>query len=318
MFAVADKTNDELINVLYASRKLMQKFQLSLGQAASFNGNIDINGTHSTYASLFLNNSLNGINAAFRPDAFGNILTAAVPLKAGASYNPVLLSALQLLPEQMDSLVLYFGIADATAFTASVEVISVLYSYRILSSALNISITDLLLLIKAFGKPAVLRKWDPPNNKFIDASIQDALSFIQFSEAINSSGFSVNELLFVLGISEDPTVTAQISDDGIKQAMIALQLSLAKIDQENPVPKAQEIDEGLVKNKMLQVYNKDIVAELAGMLTGSIIYGITLQPAPTLVIPEKLKPKITYDKNYCMSQILEISEFLQHYAMPYM
>jgi hypothetical protein len=293
---LSNKTKVDLISALYGGKTLMQKLQLTAAQAATFYGNMDAFGKQSNYSHLFLYTALNDINADFRPDAFGEYFTKPVPFQLEGQYNPVLLSVLQILPEQMDALVQYLGMPDAAAVNLSLESISVLYSYALLAKGMNIPVSDLTGILNAFGQPGVLRRWDELNKVFKDADINACLSFIEFCSLINSSGFSIPELLFILGIRE-AVPGSQISDDAIKLAATSLQQNFANIDQQNPAPKDSETTEIFVKSKLMLIFDKNIAGQLTGLLSGNIIYGLTLPLHPDLLIPDKIKSKVSYDKD---------------------
>ena len=51
-----------------------------------------------------------------------------------------------------------------------------------------------------------------------------------------------------------------------------------------------------MSNKLLSLYEKDVTSQLIGMLNNNIVYAITLNDKPDLIIPDSLKYKIIYDK----------------------
>jgi hypothetical protein len=215
---------------------------------------LDVRGGQSTYTQLFLTKALKNTNAAFQPDVFGDFFLTSVPLMSSGQYNPILLSAFQLQSTQLDTLIHYLGIPDPAGFNISLQSIGVFYGYVTLCKVWDISLTDLLNLITAFGKPDVLRKWDVPNNQFTKANVLSGLSFIRFVEGLSESNFNLSELLFVLGMGDDNVIAGQITEEGIKNALISLQQSLMQIDQQNPAPKDSEIDQSYLKSKLLSLY----------------------------------------------------------------
>ncbi|MEO8763602.1 MAG: neuraminidase-like domain-containing protein [Ginsengibacter sp.] len=302
LHALPGQTNDKLLNAVMVARKLMQKFQLSAGQAASFYGVIDSTGAASTYSQLFLNNALNKINTVFLADKFGNFIATPVPLKTGDQYNPVLLLALQFLPGQLDLLVSHLAIGDATKFMLSPESISVFYSYALLCQSLNLQLGNLLDIIGVFGNAGVLRTWDKTHNKFNDADLMATLSFTRFIEMINTSEFSINDLLFIIGKEEGAASATQITDEVIKQMLLALQKGIKNIDQQNP-EQANGIDEKLVTNQLLPLFDKGTAMQLTGMLNGNIIYGITVPAIASPNIPDGLASRIRVSTDNGTSRI---------------
>lgn len=288
------KPNAAVVGVLYASQMLMQRLQLTARQSASLNGNMDV-GHQSTYAELFLKDNLKTINAAFRPDTLGNIL-ADVPLRTASQYNEVLMNALSLTSGELDSIVQHLGIVDPTAFKLSLESVSVFYSYALLSRSMRMSVTDLLHMLAAYGNRSVLRTWDHANSKFLDSDTRAQLSFVDFIERVRESGFTVSEFLFVVGISVANTITDKISDQVLREAILSLQAAFSIIDRQHPAPGEDEVDENFVKSELLAIYSKDVVGQLAGMLGGTIVYGVVLPDKPDLHIPTDLQPKVTYNR----------------------
>jgi len=294
---LSGKRNDVIISSLAYFYQQKDKFNLSASQFICLAGNSNPSLADSLYAQLFLNNSLKNINADFRADDFGIFFSKPIKLKASGKYNSFLLSALKISNDEMDSLVTFLAINNPGTFNLSVESISVFYSYTLLCTVLEIPLSDLLSLISVFGKADVLRKWDNTNSKFVDANLYSTKLLLEFVDTINNSGFSVDELLYILGSNEnDPTF--QISNDKVKAILLELQQVFVLNNQQNLVPEDKEINETFITNKLLSLYAKDTVSQLTGMLNNKIVYGITLaEPIPDLNIPVNLKPKISYDKD---------------------
>ncbi|MFL9482876.1 neuraminidase-like domain-containing protein [Chitinophagaceae bacterium LWZ2-11] len=292
--AMSGKGNDALINSIAYFNRLKERFHFSAAQFICLAGNTNPNETDSVYAQLFLNGALKNINSDFRSDDFGNFFSKPVMLKTNGKYNALLLSALSISEEEMDSLITFLTIPDPTNFSLSIESISVFYSYVLLSNSINIPLSVMLSLIKVFGKPDVLRIWDKVNSKFIEANLSSTKAFSEFVDVINDSVFSIKELLYVLGANDnDPTF--QISTDKIQSTLVELQQNLIAQNLQNPVVEDKDINENLVTNKLLLLYDKDIVGQLIGMLNNKIVYGINLPLKPDLTIPASLS-KISYDK----------------------
>ena len=169
------------------------------------------------------------------------------------------------------------------------------YSYTLLASLLKISLSELLNLINAFGKSDALRTYDNVNSKFNDTNINSTKLLYEIAAEIADSGFTIEELLYVLGLNNNNPVF-QISPDKIKSMLVELQQAFELIKQQNPSPVDSDITETLMSNKLLSLYEKDVTSQLIGMLNNNIVYAITLTDKPDLIIPDSLKYKIIYDK----------------------
>jgi hypothetical protein len=287
-----EKNNTILSNVTFFYR-LKEKFDLTPAQFICLTGTPDPLQPESIYAQLFPFSSSKAANNGFGPDEFGSFFTTDVFLRAGDKYNAELLSATNISIAEMDALTAYLTISNPDTFKLTVEAISVFYSFRLLSDVHAISITTLLSLIKVSAKSDALRVWDDVNKVFKVAKPASLLALTDLAGEITASGYTIEELLYITGANEsDPAF--QLSADKIKSLLSELQQEFARIESENI--QAKDLTEDLVKNKILTLYDKDVVAQAIGVLNGKIVYSINLPAKPNLTIPANLQSKIQYDQ----------------------
>ncbi|HEX5151233.1 MAG TPA: neuraminidase-like domain-containing protein [Parafilimonas sp.] len=287
-------SNDILITTLSASLQLMQNYQWTADEAVCLFGNFTSGDNRSAYSNLFLTDSLEAINKDFKADAFGNYFINPVTLKDNTGYNSVLLTALNLIPSGADILTKHLGIKEGEKFNLSIDLICVLHSHTIFAKALSISIDELVKLLESFEKPNALRSWDADANKFTSLDLAQTFSFIDYVKLVKESGFNVDEIQFITGQKTSSNVSDSITDDMIRQSLLAIKKGISDIDIENTVLPKSQVNEELVKNKLL-LYNKDIVAQLTGILNNRIVYASTITEKPELAIPDILKTKMKYD-----------------------
>ncbi len=137
----------------------------------------------SIYAKLFQNTSItNPVDPHFALPLDNTIVLGANVISPGVLYNPVqtILSALVLRQTDFDLL------AVNTDNHLSLQSLSILSRYTYLARSLKLSTSDFMLLLNIIGTV----------NPF--SSVQATLDFVKNYELIKASGFSLNELDYVL------------------------------------------------------------------------------------------------------------------------
>ena len=190
-----------LIHNLGIVEQVKSLLQLPLTSLAAIWGDIDTNGSDSLYTQLFLKNTgyitNNGIlqQDVFVPDPLNEILAQNSALSA--SSLTAVYAALSISAEEYNTIIADAGIGD----TASLKNLSIVYRYKLLAGALQLSIGDLCILkstacfnINPFGKP------------------DDTLLFIRQVQDLQASGFSVALLNYILsgtiGSNSDITLSS--------------------------------------------------------------------------------------------------------------
>ena len=290
LFPLSGLTNTEVVSSLCYAMRVMQKFGLTAGQVTPLLGAIDTRSAGSVYARVFLNPVLNNVNSEFFPDEFGNYFVSGPTV---ASKLDVILSATGLKKTDVDSISGF----DTTNTNLSINVLGAFYGLAELAESLGITLGNLTSLAAVSGKPGALFAWDKQSKTFSAPKLSDLWSFLEFIDIVDGSGFSSEELMFVLGAatSTPAFVSNQLSDDNIRSSLIALRAGLDALNAQYPDPASSPIvTMDTLQNQLLLTYDRDAVEQLVGMLNGNIIYGTTLASRPDIRIPGPLTSRIAY------------------------
>ena len=187
---------------------LQQALSLDVFQVLGFYGNLDpvYNYPDSRYNQLFQNNTLtNPLN----PDFSYKSVTAKPPLAIGDTHKAVIAAVLQISINDVNTLLK--GTAQLT-----LAGISFCYRHALLSRSLQLSITDLLVLMKLIDA-------DP----FRDPA--STALFIEKYKTLQFSGFSIDELNYLL-MDQDHGGQSLIPDsDRVATALSGLQDDLLAV-----------------------------------------------------------------------------------------
>jgi len=189
---------------------LQQKLQLSVFQLLAFYQNIDT--THSLPDCLY--------NQLFQDIAITNPVSAnfsiasatAGTLNLAEADKPVLAAILQVSLNDVNALIARFTTGAAKV---SLALFSSMYRYAQLAQALTLSVTDLLNL-----------------TNLVDAqpfqNVQSTCMFIQKYNTLKSSGFSIDELNYILRHQDDASHSLVPAADVVTNALTQLQNDLLK------------------------------------------------------------------------------------------
>ena len=141
-----------LIDKLSPLLKISGSANLPLNKMATFWGNIQTFGNQSLYGKLFLNKAIQRIDTAFSPDVWGNYLTNnKILLK---DHIPALLAAFRLSAEDLN-IILNDNSININTQVLSIENLSIIYRYVVLSKAIGIAVTDICTLKQLFSIKSV-------------------------------------------------------------------------------------------------------------------------------------------------------------------
>jgi hypothetical protein len=287
---------DEFGQFLSVAYDLMER-KLTSSEIRCLMGNIQT-GVNSTYSGLFLNDSLQSINSAFKPDTLDRHLNSGVLLKESGSYNAVLLSGLFISPVQMDTLVNHLKIEDPESFLINLQSLSVFTGYCILSQKIELPIEDCLWLLDILDARDALPVWDKNSGEFSKCNLESLSEFISKVQKLSTCPFTISELTYVLSTTTNHVIANQFPLSSLEQILTSLKASFNLILQQHPDPEYERnIDVGFILNKLLLTKSKEDALLLVGMLTGSIRYGLTLDEKPDLEVPISLKNLISYDRS---------------------
>jgi peptidoglycan hydrolase-like protein with peptidoglycan-binding domain len=236
-------------------------------------------GTHSLYAQLFLiPNVLTG-DPAFDDPAGQFPSATSDPLSA---HQSAMQGALGLTSDDIAAILADAGPA-VTTVTASVNGqnvtvpgfslanLSTLYRYSALAKCLGASVPD-LIAVKAMSG---LNPLTPPTSAPLSALADDllfsqALAFIKQVRAVQSSGFSVDDLKYLLRHQFDP-VGQYRSDPNAMTALIqAMSGGLRQIQAQNAAPAdLTSLSDDLIQQQLTGLFPAPVTQALFAVLTGS-------------------------------------------------
>lgn len=290
----------QLIENIALAQEVNTTPQLPLQQLCCIWGDIDTFGSTPTYTSLFLGKAQN-IDPAFVPDALGAYFTSSVIAPGGgtpdmhiASHIPTLLSAFQLSAGNYNAIVadilLQSGSTiDLNTTTLSIHNLSLIYRYVVLSGALDLSITDLIILKQLFN----IDPFATPSN---------TLQLMGYASQVNGSGFQLDVMNYIFsgGSNIAPAATFGISSTAIMSSYAGITAAIAQVDQDHPDSDMNAPTEASLRKDMSLIYSQNVTEQFIGMLKGTITYQVQLPtPHPIAVaVPAPAAPaveQLSYD-----------------------
>lgn len=282
----------ELIHQLVAVRKLLDKTGLELIRLLSFWTAISTAGEKSLYQKLFLTHNVLGIDKVFKADDRGNYLSGEAKLTA---HLPVVMAALNLSAEDIQSVMGAVAMEDKL----TLDNLSVLYRYRLLSKLLGLRIPAFVSILSLFGD--------------IFANAHATLEFMERWGRMEDAGFSYQQLNYVVGNVDDERKPFAPSQKEILQLSKTLYDGLNAIDEAHKDLAAdptitssaqQEINiqeqatSALVRAKASLLFESSIVEKIMGMLEGTNVFTTNAPKDLDVTLPETatLNVKLKYDK----------------------
>lgn len=285
--------NPRLIHQLVAVKQLLEKTGLELIKLLCFWTTISTSGKKSLYQRLFLTHNILGIDKVFKADANGNYLTGEAKL---SEHVPAVMAALNLTADAIQEIKQASSMDDSL----SLDNLSLLYRYRLLSKVLGLKIPAFLSVLPLFG------------NIFKDA--HETVTFMERWAKMEDAGFTQQQLNFIIRDVDDerkPFAPSQktvlllskaIYDglNAIDEAHNDLVADPAITDAEAKKINIQEkATSDFVRTKASLVFDAQIVERIIGILEGTSTFTTNAPKNLTITIPEtkSLKNKLQYDKS---------------------
>jgi len=248
-----------LIHKLANARTISTFLNLPPLKLACLWGDIDTFGSNtigssgpSLYAQLFLVSTGNTTSGGasqpnvFAPSSLGALLTV-IPLAQMSDHLPEIFAALGISADDYSAITIDANFGNATLSLAN---LSAVYRYKLIASALGLSISDFCLLKANFGAGAF-------------AGPDGISGFLKAFYKCQSSGFSVRVLNYVLTGESKAIDNISLTQEIILAAIPDLQGTLSEIDNNNPNPSADPA----IAAKIKQLKTQPIASSLAS-LTG--------------------------------------------------
>jgi hypothetical protein len=228
------------------------------GDIDTFGDNSANSPAQSLYAQLFLRNTGTITTSGspepnvFGPDPLSGLLTST-PVPQLSDHLPEIFAALGISAGDYAAIVADVNPGNTDLSLAN---LSTLYRYKLLASALGVSISDLCLLKSCLSSNA----FTAPDGTF---------DFLQQFVKFKSSGFEVDVLNYVLTGSSKAIDDIALSQQTILAAFPTLRDVLSKIDSDNPNPNSDPNIAAKVKQlKVTQVASS--ISSLTGLDTLTI------------------------------------------------
>jgi len=253
--------------------------------------NLSTTGLEPPYAALFLTPGVLTSDWAFDDPAGVFPWTIAEPL---ADHQPALQGVLGLSDADVAAI-----LADADAVVTkaggvpsfSLNNISLCYRYRLLAKSLDVSVLDLIALKALSG----LEPFAPLSGAAIpdlpgDVILTCTLAFVRAATRVAASGFSVEDLRYVLRHQFDPVGKYQVDANALNALVQSAATGLEQIRKQSAVPEnLSGLSETLIDQRLSGLIPAAILKSLYAQLTdaqtytatqGSVPAGSALDPAP--------------------------------------
>ncbi|MCK5505558.1 MAG: hypothetical protein KAJ10_10370, partial [Thermodesulfovibrionia bacterium] len=242
-------------------------------------------GKNPLYARLFLTHNVLKSDPVF-DDPLGNYLS-----KAGVLIKDHLLAiqaAMNLTADEIKLIIENAG-RKLDDEPLTLEIVSFLYRYGLLAKILKLSVIDLIILKKLSGhNPFEPLKSGPLATINNDYPYMGTLHFIEVLEKVKESGFTVEDLNFLLCHHFDPSGKYRSKSDAIIALMKTLATDIRRIQNEHCVPSdSNSITDDWLRQKLALILPTDMADRFLSILTGTVENEVA-QENPT----EKLDPNV--------------------------
>jgi Neuraminidase-like domain/Salmonella virulence plasmid 28.1kDa A protein len=231
--------------------------------------NLPTTGNTPLYAQLFLTSSAVTHDPVF-DDPTGNYLSGPLLIK---DHLPALQGALNLTSDEVELILRDAGL-DVNTAQLSLDNVSLLYRYRLLSQALSLTVSDFVDLRAMSGlHPFAPLSANPLKYLADDAPWTQTIEFIHEARKVKESGFSIEDLKYVLRHQFDPVGKYSPDPDTLLQLVRSLANSMHRIRAENAVPADPlTFTNKVIIQKLALAFPPDVVQTFMRMWTGTIQY----------------------------------------------
>lgn len=228
-------------------------------------------GKQSLYSELFLKKTDLKYNPIF-DDPMGNYLSKPnVYLKnhALAIQGALNLTAVDLFNILKDNS------KDFNTVELNLEHVSLLYRYGMLAKGLKMSVNELITLKNLSGRnPFHPLKEGPVEKLDEDFPFIHSLRFIEIAKKVKASGFSLEDLDYLLRHRFDPVGKYRMNPVDTLDMVRKLGRELRRIIAEHSIPADSAAFDNMLRHELSLVVPNDVVDQFLGMWTGSIEYKV--------------------------------------------
>ncbi len=243
------------------------------------------NGENPLYAQLFLTPSVLNNDFAF-DDPNGGFPWASADLPAAQrtleAHQPAMQGALGLTAAEVTKILPDAPVAAPAGFTLAN--LSICYRYSLLAQCLEIPVSDLIDLrvmsgLAPFHSLAVA----PLHVLADDILLNHTLAFVQQAGVVQNSGFTVEDLRYILRHQFDPAGKYQTSPNVLIALMQSVAGGLAQIQAQNTAPPGlMSLSESLIDQRLSGLIPAAILKNLFALLGNSQTYTASAASAAPL------------------------------------
>ncbi|WP_159067947.1 neuraminidase-like domain-containing protein [Trinickia symbiotica] len=282
-----------------------------LGRVAllSLWSDLPVHGENPLYAQLFLGASVLNNDFAF-DDPSGAFPTASIDLTADqralVAHAAVIQGALGLSVSDIATIMQDAGTVAPPSF--SLGNLSLCYRYSLLAQSLGLSVANMISLKTLSGlNPFQPLGTQPLQTLSDDILLGQTLAFVQQVSAALTSGFTVEDLQYLLRHQYDPVGPYQFDPNALIATVQTVSNGLRQIQSANAVPSdPASMPESLIDQDLSGLFPPVILKTLFAHLTNAQTYAATATSATALAAADFISaPEITlaYD-NVTQTQTL--------------
>lgn len=277
---------------------LSTRLKPALGRSALLPlwSNLPMQGDQALYSRLFLNADVLNSDFAF-DDPNGNFPWPSADLNAAArplsTHATVVQGSLSLAASDIEAILADAGVALPAQFTLAN--LSLCYRYSLLAQCLDLTVSDLIALKTLTG----LNPFQPLSGTSISTVAQDVLlnqtlTFVKQASAVQNSGFTVEDLNYLLRHIFDPVGKYATDPNALLTLLQTAGTGLQQIAIQGAVPPdLSSHSESLIDQTLSGLIPATILKTLFGHLTNATTYtasqgGVVaaLDPTPFAQEPE--------------------------------
>jgi len=239
--------------------------------------NLPAQGIDPLYAQLFLTSSVLNGDWAF-DDPNGQFPTPVTdfapppptpPLSALSAHLPTIQGVLSLTSDEITKILADAAVGANPSFT--LNNLSICYRYSALAQCLQLSVEDLISLKALSGvNPFQPLAATPISVLKDDVLYSQTLLFVKQVAAVQNSGFSVEDLKYLLRQDFDPVGKYQVDPNALIALFQTLANGLSQIQTQNAVPSnLSSMPESLIDQTLSRLFSAGMLTNLFALLANS-------------------------------------------------
>lgn len=251
--------------------------------------NLSVQGANPLYAQLFLTPSVLNNDWAF-DDPAGQFPTSATDLPAALRLFPAHQAAVQgalgLTSDEVGAILTDAGV-DLTTAGFTLANLSTCYRYSMLAKCLQLSASDMIALKAMSGlNPFQALGTNPLAVLPDDVIFNQTLRFVQEVAAVQNSGFSVEDLKYLLRHQFDPVGKYQSDPNTLMSLVQLVANGLLQIQTRNTVPPdLLGMPENQIEQQLSRLFPAKILKSLFTLLTNSQTFSASQDGIATGIDP---------------------------------